>query len=139
MTLPKAVIDTNVLISAIVFGGIPRQILEEVIAGRLEVAISREILHEMQGILLGKKFKYPQETVNAITSELATLCEIVLPVQRIDIVRSDPANNRVIECALEAKAQYIITGDSHLIELKEVHGISIVTPSEFLAIKAAYR
>ena len=44
-----------------------------------------------------------------------------------------------IECALEAKAQYIITGDSHLIELKEVHGISIVAPSKFLAIKAAYR
>jgi putative PIN family toxin of toxin-antitoxin system len=139
LTLPKAVLDTNVLISAIVFGGIPREILEEVIAGRLEIAISREILHEMEGVLLGKKFKYPQEAVHAIISELATLCEIVFPGQRIDIVHSDPADNRVIECALEARAQYIITGDSHLIELKEVQGISIVTPGEFLAIKAAYR
>jgi putative PIN family toxin of toxin-antitoxin system len=69
--LPKAVLDTNVLISAIVFGGIPREILEEVIAGRLEIAISREILHEMEGVLLGKKFKYPQEAVHAIISGIS--------------------------------------------------------------------
>jgi putative PIN family toxin of toxin-antitoxin system len=139
LTLPKAVLDTNVLISAIVFGGTPRKILNEVINGRLKVAISREILHEIQGILLGKKFKYPEEVVNAITNQLTILCEIVLPAQRVEIVRSDPADNRIIECALEAKAQYIITGDSHLIELKEVHGISIVTPGEFLAINLAYQ
>ena len=137
--MPKAVLDTNVLISAIVFGGIPRKILNEVINGRLKVAISREILHEIQGILLGKKFKYPEEVVNVITNQLAILCEIVSPVQRVEIVRSDPADNRIIECALEAKAQYIITGDSHLIELKVVHRISILTPGEFLAINPAYR
>jgi len=139
LTLPKAVLDTNVLISAIVFGGIPRKILNEVINGRLKVAISREILHQIQRILLGKKFKYPEEVVNAITNQLAILCEIVSPAQRVEIVRSDPADNRIIECALEAKAQYIITGDSHLIELKEVHRISILTPGEFLAINPAYR
>lgn len=77
--------------------------------------------------------------MNAITNQLTILCEIVLPAQRVEIVRSDPADNRIIECALEAKAQYIITGDSHLIELKEVHGISIVTPGEFLAINLAYQ
>lgn len=137
--MPKAVLDTNVLISAIVFGGIPRKILNEVINGRLKVAISREILHEIQKILLGKKFKYPEEVVNVITNQLAILCEIVSPVQRVEIVRSDPADNRIIECALEAKAQYIITGDSHLIELKAVHRISILTPGEFLAINPAYR
>jgi putative PIN family toxin of toxin-antitoxin system len=137
--LPKAVLDTNVLISAIVFGGIPRKILNEVINGRLKVAISREILHEIQRILLGKKFKYPEEVVNVITNQLAILCEIVSPVQRVEIVHSDPADNRIIECALEAKAQYIITGDSHLIGLKVVHRISILTPGEFLAINPAYR
>ena len=137
--MPKAVLDTNVLISAIVFGGIPRKILNEVINGRLKVAISREILHEIQRILLGKKFKYPEEVVNVITNQLAILCEIVSPVQRVEIVRSDPADNRIIECALEAKAQYIITGDSHLIGLKVVHRISILTPGEFLAINPAYR
>jgi putative toxin-antitoxin system toxin component, PIN family len=83
--------------------------------------ISLEILAELTGVLSSKKFNYPPEIVPNIINEIESVCEIVAPVQRITVSKTDPFDNMILECALEARADYIISGDVHLPELLE-HG-----------------
>ena len=65
-------------------------------------------------------------------ARLINYCEIVDPKKKLNITKSDPADNKVLECALEGKAQYTISGDNHLLRLKAFMGIRIVTAAEFL-------
>jgi uncharacterized protein len=128
----KIVLDTNILISAIVFGGKPRKILNSVIAGKIEFATSKDILEEVEGVLSGKKYKYPVQVVYEIRNAIEELGEIVLPKKSVNRIKKDPDDNRILECALYAKADFIISGDNHLLELKQFNGIQIVNPTEFL-------
>jgi len=133
MTAPRIVLDTNVLISAIVFGGKPREILEKVIAGGYTMAISAEILAEFQWVLEGKKFRYPAAVVRNIVSELLAVSELVRPTMKVDQIKADPADNRILECALESRAACIVSGDKHLLELGQFEGIPILDAAAFLA------
>jgi uncharacterized protein len=128
----KIVLDTNVLISAIVFGGKPRKILEKIISGKSGFAVSKDILDEVDGVLSGKKFKYPSQAVYEIRNAIEELGEFVVPEIRINRITKDPDDNKILECAITAKADIIISGDSHLLELKKFNGIQIVSPAEFL-------
>jgi putative PIN family toxin of toxin-antitoxin system len=128
----KVVLDTNVLISAIVFGGKPRDVFTEVLKGRIKLAISKDILDEMEGVLSGKKFQYPKPIIRYIRSALEDLAEFVTPEKRVKVIEDDPNDNRILECALEAKADFIISGDHHLLELKEYQSIRIITPSDLM-------
>ena len=131
----KIVLDTNVLVSGIVFGGNPRKIFQKVISGDLSLAISEPILVELQAVLSGKKFQYHSHIIRAILNELHRLCEIVNPKVRLTIVKSDPDDNKILECAIESRADYIISGDKHLLELKSYRSIPILNPIQFLQIK----
>jgi len=133
MTQPRIVLDTNVLISAVVFGGKPREVLETVISWNYAMAISVEMLEELQGVLEGKKFRYPSEVVRNIVSELLAVSDLVRPAIKVEQVKADPADNRILECALESKAECIVTGDRHLLELGHFEGIPILDVSAFLA------
>jgi len=134
--LIKIVLDTNVLISALLFGGKPKQILERAVSGEFRMITCREILEELEGVLCGKKFKYPPEIVRNIINEIEALSEIVAPVQAIRLLKVDPYDNVILECALEARADYIISEDVHLLELLEVEGGKIINPAQFLEIVA---
>ena len=133
MTAPKIVLDTNVLISAIVFGGRPREVLEKVISGAFAMAISAEMLAEFQGVLEGKKFRYPSAIVRTIVNELLAVSELVRPTMKVEQIKADPADNRILECALESSAACIVTGDRHLLELGQFEGIPILDVAAFLA------
>jgi uncharacterized protein len=129
---PKLVLDSNVLISALVFGGKPGEILELAVKGLIEVAVSDDILEEVGGVLGGKKFQYPAKAVRALINELEDLADLVDPVDKIDAVPQDPEDNRVLECAVESGANVIISGDSHLLALQSFGRIKILNPGEFL-------
>ena len=133
MTVPSIVLDTNVLISAIVFGGRPREVLEKVISGAFTMAISTEMLDEFQGVLEGKKFRYPGAIVRTIVNELLAVSELVRPMMKVQVIKTDPTDNRILECALESRAACIVTGDRHLLELGQFEGISILDVAAFLA------
>ena len=133
MTAPTIVLDTNVLISAIAFGGRPREVLEKVISGTFAMAISAEMLAEFQGVLEGKKFRYPSAIVRTIVNELLAVSELVRPTMKVEQIKADPADNRILECALESRAACIVTGDRHLLELGQFEGISILDVAAFLA------
>jgi putative PIN family toxin of toxin-antitoxin system len=133
MSAPRIVLDTNVLISAIVFGGRPREVLEKVIAGRFTMAISAEMLAEFQWVLEGRKFRYPAAIVQNIVTELLSVSELVRPTMQVEQIKADPADNRILECALESRATCIVTGDRHLLELGKYEGIPILEVAAFLA------
>jgi putative PIN family toxin of toxin-antitoxin system len=133
VTKARIVLDTNVLVSAIVFGGRPRIALEKVISGAVAMAISEEMLEELRWVLEGQKFCYLPPVVQTILNELLAVSELVRPTKRVHVVHADPADNRIIECALESHADCIVTGDKHLLELGQFEGIPILSVSDFIA------
>ncbi len=128
----KVVLDTNTLISAIMFGGKCRNILEMGISGKIKIAMSQDILKELAGVLVGKKFRVPTPVVQQTIHELSEIAELVIVVDKINAIKSDHDDNRILECAVSAKADYIVSGDSDLLSLKNFKKIKIFSPSDFL-------
>ncbi|MBN1694508.1 putative toxin-antitoxin system toxin component, PIN family [candidate division WOR-3 bacterium] len=128
----KVVFDTNVLISAILFGGSPRKCLELAIEGEIELYISKEIISEIEGVLAREKFNIAEENIRYIISSLDSIAELVSPKIKLDIIKKDPQDNTLLECAIESEADFIISGDAHLLELSEFRKIKILKPADFL-------
>jgi len=127
------VLDSNVYISALLFGGNPSAIVECAEIGLIELLISEPIKAEVERILAGK-FSWTHQRVAEATSYLWSLAHSVTPRQTVaDCI--DPDDNRVLECALESHAQIIVTGDHHLLKLHSYREISILTPKQFLEAK----
>jgi putative PIN family toxin of toxin-antitoxin system len=132
MKRPHVVLDTNVLVSALVFGGPPREILNMIVAGAVNCSLCLPILDELQDVLQRPKFGFSPQQAMAIAEDLSALCAIANPLERVSVVRGDPDDDRILECALEVRAGIIISGDAHLLDLREYEGIRIMDPSEFL-------
>lgn len=128
----RIVLDTNVLISAILFGGPPREALELVISGTVDCSLSLAILDELRDVIRRPKFGFSPEQSFKVLEELHEVCDIINPTVRISVVTTDPDDNRVLECAVESKAAFVVTGDSHLLDVVEFRGIQIVTPTVYL-------
>lgn len=128
----KVVFDTNVLISAILFGGNSRECLELVVEGKVELFISGEIISEFEGVLRRKKFGVAEENLRYILSSVDSIVNYVSPGKKLSIIEKDPEDNKFIECALESGADFIISGDKHLLELEKFQKIKILTPTDFL-------
>jgi putative PIN family toxin of toxin-antitoxin system len=130
----RIVLDTNTIISAIGWKhSKPRRILEACLSGKYLLVESPGLLKEFAAVMERPKFGFiPEEQKKELVTRLINYCEIVEPTKKINIIKSDPADNKVLECALEGKAQYIVSGDNHLLRLKVYMGIRIVTAAEFL-------
>jgi putative PIN family toxin of toxin-antitoxin system len=128
----RVVLDSNVLISAVVFGGKPRRILQSIIRGKVGLAVSEVILEEVTAVLAGRKFQFPSRVVHAVLTEIRSMSELVDPRVRTNEIKKDPDDNGVLECAVESKADYIVSGDMHLLELGTFKGISIMNPTDFI-------
>jgi len=129
----KVVLDTNVFISALFWRGAPYQIFKRVIEGAILNFISPQILEEIKERFL-EKFKLPPEKVKEFLEIIVFNSEIVYPKKRVNIIKKDPSDNKIIECAIKAKASFVISGDGHLLEVKEYKGIKIISPGEFLLL-----
>jgi uncharacterized protein len=132
MKPPRVVLDTNVLISALLFGGTPREILHMIIAGVIDCSISSAILDELREVLQRPKFGFSAQQALSVVEELSDLCEVVSPSKRVYAVKNDPDDNRILECALQAKADVVVSGDAHLLALSTHEGVRILSPSDFL-------
>jgi putative PIN family toxin of toxin-antitoxin system len=130
----KVVIDTNVLISALNFGGKPAQILRLFIRGEIEVYISSFILNELKRILR-EKFEWEEDRIADVIRRIREKAIEVHPKRKVLLIKEKRDDNRILECALEGKARYIISGDKrHLLPLKKYRGIKILSPGEFLRV-----
>lgn len=128
----KAVFDTNVLISVFLSDGTPRKIFSRVLTEDVVLLISTPLLREFVGVISREKFGFSEEDVGSMVGLLQRVAYIVEPVERLDHIKKDPDDNRVLECALAGGAKYIVTGDRHVLDLEEFSGIKIVTASQFL-------
>jgi uncharacterized protein len=128
----RIVVDTNVIVSALVFGGLPRRVFEMVEAGRCEFYYSGEIESETRRVL-HDKFGWDESRLDRYLPVLWKLGERVTPQHRVNAVKDDPDDNRILECAVAAGADMIVSGDAHLLKLNAYEGIAILTPREFLS------
>jgi putative PIN family toxin of toxin-antitoxin system len=128
----RIVCDTNILVSAILYGGRPRDVLKTLSAGQVRGFMSPALETELRGVLRRPKFGVSESQLNFICETLAELFERVYPTQVPLAIDEDPADNAVLACALEADADSIVSGDSHLLALGRFQGIRIVRPADFL-------
>ncbi|MGA2167823.1 MAG: putative toxin-antitoxin system toxin component, PIN family [Terracidiphilus sp.] len=127
----RAVADTNVLISAFLFGGLPRVFVDLRLAGGFPLVTSGALLNELEEKLLGK-FAVPKTKAEGFLSLLTRNALVVHPDFRVDAVPGDPDDNRVLECAVDGQADFIVSGDKHLLRLGSHAGIAILTVRQFL-------
>ena len=129
----KVVVDTNVLVSALLFGGKPGKLIPLWQRGKIRPLASKEIIEEYLRVFTYPKFKLAEEDVNFLLYN-----EILPHVKIIDvqpgprIIKKDPEDDKFIRCALVGKAKRIISGDQHLLALGTYQKIKILTPSDFL-------
>lgn len=129
---PKVVIDTNIFISGLNFTGKPSEVLELFINDEIEVYISPFILKEMEKILR-EKFEWSEEQVERVLDQIKRKAIQVQPKIKISVIKEKEDDNRILECAVEGKVQYIVSGDKrHLLSLKEYQEIKILSPAQFL-------
>lgn len=127
-----AVADTNVYLSALLFGGPCETILSLARARLIELCHSPAIERELRRILLAK-FQWPELHVQEALRELRTVSRRILPTVHVTGVVVDDSDHRILECAIAARAAYLITGDKrHLQPLKNFRGIAIISPRAFL-------
>jgi putative PIN family toxin of toxin-antitoxin system len=101
-------------------------------AGEIHLAVSDDILNEVNRVLLRPKFGWSQDRVDAAIRQIAGFAEHVEPKQRLDMIVDDPTDNRILECAATSSSDYLVSGDNHLLRVGQYHGCKIVTPAEFL-------
>ena len=127
----RVTLDSNVYLSGFVFGGKPKRVLEMAIDGEIEVAVSDPIIQEVRRHLLGK-FGWSEPRAAEAVESITEFAKHVTPTEAIDTVPTDPDDNRVLECAVSAGSQTIVTGDDDLLRLVAFRGIEIVRVADFL-------
>ena len=137
----RVVLDTNVVVSAyLVSTGKPALILSLARQGKIDICLSEEILQEIKGTLLRPKLQKihkatPQE-IDRFLHAFAEVIDLVHVTTEVDEVNDDPEDNKILACALEAKADFVVSGDHHLTDIGSFRGIPIVKPDAFLGIIA---
>lgn len=129
----KVVFDTNVYVSAAGFGGKPEMLLR-LCRGRhrqIELFTSHEILKETVRVLASDKFQFTKEEIADAVSVIVESAKVIEPKPKLTVI-ADEADNRILECAVKAKAEFIISGDRHLLDLGEYKRISVLRPAQFL-------
>jgi putative PIN family toxin of toxin-antitoxin system len=126
----KAVFDTNVLVAAFVSEGVCAKLLGRARRKQLDLVLSSFILEEFENVLL-KKFSASKEQVRTASHLISEAAQTVPTTSVLSGICRDPDDDQILSCALSAEADYLVTGDRDLLDLKEFHGIRIVTPGAF--------
>lgn len=130
----KIVIDTNNLISALGWEGKSKELFRKVIDKEYDLFMSIKQIVELKEVMKYPKFSFSEEQKRKFLEILFEIATIVDTKTNLDVVKEDPDDNILLECAIEANADYIISGDEHLKKLKEFGKIKIVSVSEFLKV-----
>jgi len=132
-TAIRVCLDTNILVSALLFGGKPEEILDLAARKQIKIISSPIILAELQQVLINK-FMWTDNDAKQSLKSLMEILTLVVPQQKINKIKYGP-DNRILECALAGEADCIVSGDKkHLLPLSEFERIKIVTASQLLKI-----
>jgi putative PIN family toxin of toxin-antitoxin system len=130
----SATLDTNTLVSATIARGKEYALFELAKKGKFRLLISLSILLEYKRIISAGRFGYTSEFVEELVSSILGTSDLVFPEIKLDVVKEDPNDNKILECAVAGKADFIVSGDKHLLKLKKYKGIKIVRTSDFLTL-----
>ena len=135
----KVVLDANIYVSSMVnTQGNPKRIISAWQQGAFDVPISSAILDEIERVLryprIVKRHKQDETAIQRFLKLLENEAIIVEPTDVLGVVKDDESDNRYLECAVKGKAQYVISGDKHLLDISEYRGIVILPPAAFVAI-----
>ena len=131
--IPKIVIDTNIYISAIFWGGKPRSVVDLGRNGQVSIFTSSQIEKEINK-KLKNKFGLSDEEVAQILFDFSTFTLPIKASRKITVIDDDPDDDKFIECAVASRAGFIVSGDKHLLNLKEYKGIKIMKAADFLSL-----
>lgn len=133
----KVVIDTNTVISApLSENGNPAKIFELLLLEEINNSTSQEIIDEIIGVFNRDKIKkkLSVDKINFIIKNFKKFSKLVKPHIKLNVIKEDIDDNKILECAETANANYIVSGDSHILELKNYKNIKIVSPKEFFEV-----
>ena len=133
----RVVLDTNQFVSSVIIKkGPPAQLLQAWKNHTYILITSRQIIEEIKKALhyprIVKKYHLHEREIEALINLIEHEAIILPAPSKIHVIKEDPDDNKILACALEAKAQYIVSGDKHLLKLGRYKNISIVTAREFL-------
>jgi putative PIN family toxin of toxin-antitoxin system len=126
----RVVVDTNVIVSILQFGGRISEILNLALQGTVEIYTSQPMIEELRGVLR-EKFHWSADRVDDVTERLLCFCHLIDPGETLQVCR-DPDDDRFLECSLAAGAEVIVSGDRNLLDLGAFRGTPIMTPRRFL-------
>ena len=139
----RAVLDANVLVSGIVSEGTPRNILRAWRSGNFHVVESQATLDEIGRVLrypkIARRHRWSEAEIRAFMESLEALAILTPGKLRLNVVAADPSDNRYLECAVEGEADFLVTGDRHLLGLGTYRDVEILSPREFVDLLAAKR
>ena len=130
----KIVLDANIFVSSLFWGGNPRIVLERAISKLDELFITKEILDEIEEVIGRPKFHAGRNEIEYYKKSIEEISNWIVPKYVLKKGSRDKTDNKYIECGIAAKVDYIISGDVHLLEIKEYDGIKIVNAKEYLEI-----
>lgn len=134
----KVVLDTNVVVSAALNKkGLPALLVSRAIARKIDLYYSPALIQEYREVLGREKFQLPPDQVDALIADLQQAGTQVHPVQTLTVLTRDPQDNRILECAQQAQADYLITGNKRHFPLARFDNIHIVNPREFIVQQGA--
>jgi uncharacterized protein len=128
--------DTNIFISGLNFAGIPRRVLNLAESGAIRMIVSEDILDEVRRVLRREKFAWPEARIDSALTQILRFCEHVEPSESVQVIAEDPTDDRILECAVASRSDYLVTGDNHLLKLGRFRNTKIVKPADFLEIQA---
>ena len=133
----KAVLDSNILVSGFLFGGIPLKIIRAALEKQFIYVTSPDLMKEAENTLSSSKFGLTIREIEDLTQPLFETAEVVVPKERVTVIQRCPADNRVLECAVAGSCDAIVTGDKRdLLRLGSYRSIKILTPRVFNALLA---
>jgi len=133
---PKIVLDTNVWVSALIWGGKPAKIIKAAEQGTVNIFITEAVIEEICRVLKYPKIEkiyHPQTTQQQLMEQILRNTQFVETTMiKLEVVKEHPADDKIIECAIAAKANYIVSGDKHLLNLIAYKKTQILTINEFI-------
>ena len=128
----RIVIDTNVIASAMFFGGRPRRLIELLVDNRYDAYANKDIIEEYNDTAAELKEEYPQKDVYFTLPDIIGKLHQIEAVSEVHVCR-DPDDDKFIGCALDSKSKYIVSGDKDLLEVGSHENVEIVTAADFLS------
>ncbi len=134
MASRKVVFDTNILISGYLWKGSPRRAIDKIRRGEWIHLVSEETIEELIRVLAYAKFGLNPEEIEPIIRDIMAISEYVEVRSKIDLVKADPTDNIFLNLAIDGQADVIVSGDHHLLDLKEFSDIPITSVRKFLGL-----